>query len=73
MISVGVPSALLSMGIMGGALPPHIADLLKISGTLGLVSEGLKALVGAATQRQSLTKNSLYFLLEIEQASRNSD
>jgi hypothetical protein len=69
LISAGLPAALLSIGIMGGVLPPHIAELLKISGTLGLITEGLRALLGAATQQQSSSSNSLCFLLEIEQAS----
>lgn len=65
-ISCGVPAALLSIGIVGGLLPPEISALLKISCTLGLVNEGLKALLGAMGKPTSSRDNSLYFLLELE-------
>ena len=69
MISVGVPAALLSIGIVGGVLPPEIAGLLKISGTVGLVNEGLKGFLAAVTTPTSTRNNSLYFLLELDAAS----
>jgi hypothetical protein len=68
-ISVGVPAALLSIGIVGGVLPPEIAGLLKISGTVGLVNEGLKGFLAAVTTPTSTRNNSLYFLLELDAAS----
>lgn len=67
-VSFGVPAALLSIGIVGGVLPPEIADLLRIGGTLGLMNEGLKALLGAVNTPSSSRSNSLYFLLELEAA-----
>jgi hypothetical protein len=69
MISVGVPAALLSIGIVGGVLPPEIAGLLKISGTLSLMNEGVKAFVAATSTPPSSRSNSLYFLLELDAAA----
>ena len=70
MVSFGVPAALLSIGVLGGVLPPEISSLLKISGTLGLVNEGVKAILGSATTPPSSRNDGLYFLLELE---ANSD
>ena len=69
LISLGVPAALLSIGIVGGVLPTEITALLKVSGTLGLANEGLKALLAATNPPSSSRSNSLYFLLELEAAS----
>ena len=68
LVSLGVPAALLSIGIVGGVLPVEVSNLLKIGGTLGLINEGLKGLLTAPMPTRS---NSLYFLLELEKASIN--
>jgi len=66
MISVGVPVALLSIGVIGGVLPAEVVGLLKISGTLGLVNEGLKALLAPSIPLTASKRDSLSFLLELD-------
>jgi hypothetical protein len=68
-VSLAVPVALLSIGILGGALPTHMAEFLKISGTLGRANEAIKALVAAITTRSGPGSNSLSFLLELDKSS----
>jgi hypothetical protein len=68
-VSVAVPVALLSIGIIGRTLPTGITELLKISGTLWLANEAIKAFVAALRSRSGPRSNSLSFLLELDKSS----